>query len=105
MSDHTETSTASKPFMQYKYIGGHDANGHPMGFLMGVPAKDLYAPDLLCALENQGVTREMIEASTLYESVSLSEIAPMCGAELKDGGQCKRAVDAWGQRCWQHKES
>ena len=106
MRDHTELNTASnEPFMEYRYIGKRDANGHPLGFIMGVPARDLYAPDVLCAQENQGVTRAQIEASVLYEPVHLLEIAPMCGAELTDGGQCKRVVTAWGQRCWQHTES
>lgn len=92
-------------FMEYKYVGGHDASGHPLGYITGLPARDLWPDDVLCALENQGITQADIDASLLYESVYLAEVAPMCGAELADGGECKRPVEEWGQRCWQHKDT
>ena len=103
MNDLTALGMASEVYKEYKYIGHRDASGHPSQFVMGIPARDLYPADIISMMQNQGVTRHDIEVSGIYEPVNLAEIAPMCGATLQDGGTCKRAVESWGRRCWQHK--
>jgi len=79
----------------YRYVGP--------GFLMGVPARDLTAADLLEVREREGVTRAVIEASGIYEPISAAEVPPFCGAPMGDGGRCKRRVACWGERCYQHE--
>jgi hypothetical protein len=79
----------------YRYVGP--------GYLMGVPARDLTASDLLEVREREGVTRAVIEASGIYEPISAAEVPPFCGAPTGEGGRCKRRVERWGERCYQHQ--
>ena len=80
----------------YRYVGP--------GFINGCPARDLTAADLAEVKRREGITREMIERSRIYERVRQEEIKPFCGTELGDGGRCRRRVNQWGERCWQHQE-
>lgn len=50
--------------IRYKYRGP--------GYLMGVPARDLTATDLLEVLEREGVTAAEIGASRAYEEIAPS---------------------------------
>ena len=80
----------------YRYLGP--------GYMMCVPARDLTAADILEVVEREGITLEEIEASGLYEAVSLVEVQPFCGAPTRDGGRCRRWVAQWGEYCYQHQE-
>jgi len=82
--------------MEYRYIG-HGA------YLMGVPARDLSAADLLEVEEREAITAAAIEASGLYEPARWQEVQPFCGAVV-DGRRCWRAVVEWGARCEEHKQ-
>ena len=81
----------------YSYIGDG-------AYLMGVPARDLTEGDLAEILEREGLTREDVEASGLYERLEQVEVEPFCGAELDGGRRCRRKVGRWGERCYQHEE-
>lgn len=83
-------------FMVYRYVGP--------GYLMGVPARDLWPADLLEIGDREGITREVVETSGIYERVDSPEVLPFCGAEIEDGQRCPEQVDTWGQRCPQHSE-
>ena len=61
MSDHTEELT------EYRYIGP--------GYLNGVPARDLTVSDILEVYDREGITREQIEASGIYERWMWVEIS------------------------------
>lgn len=80
----------------FKYIGP--------GHIMGIPARDLIEADLAEIEEREGITRQVIEASGLYEPVDVAEVEPFCGAPIGNGGRCSRKVQQWGERCYQHKE-
>ena len=82
--------------IRFRYLGP--------GYLMGVPARDLTAADLIDVLEREGVTAAEIEASGAYEPVNLVEVQPFCGAALANGGRCWEPVACWGDRCEEHKE-
>jgi len=71
---------------------------------MGIPARNLTAADLVEVEDREGVTREEIEKSGLYEAVDVTEVEPFCGAPTGDGGRCRRRVGQWGERCYQHKD-
>lgn len=83
----------------YRWIGPSNA------YLNAVPARDLTAADLIDVEDREGITAETIEQSGLYEPVKLAEVPPFCGAGTEDGGRCRRPVNLWGLRCWQHKET
>ena len=81
-------------FIEYKYLGP--------GYLASVPARDLTAADLVEVGEREGITREEIEASGVYEAVDVVEVEPFCGAPTEKDGRCRRRVARWGARCYQH---
>lgn len=76
--------------MVYRYVGP--------GYLMGVPARDLTAADLLEVREREGVSRAEIEATGIYEPMNLIEIEPFCGVE-----GCREPVGEWGEHCGAHR--
>lgn len=78
--------------------------GHSGSYLNAVPSRDLTAEDLVELEDREGIDSADIELSGLYELVSMSEIASFCGAETEEGGRCRRPVQRWGLRCWQHQE-
>lgn len=81
--------------MVYRYVGP--------GYIVGIPARDLYPEDLV-RLEEMGIQRALIDISGLYEPLeSVGEVEPFCGAELANGGRCRRKVEVWGEKCWQHQ--
>lgn len=84
--------------VQMKYLG---RDGYP--YIMGVPARDLTAADLL-ELAEQGRKREALLRTGLYAATDELEIRPFCGYPKEDGSPCRRTVPAWGERCWQHRE-
>jgi hypothetical protein len=81
--------------MEYRYIG-HGA------YVMGVPARDLDAADVLEVMEREGIGALEIEASGLYEPARWQEVAPFCGS-MRDGRRCWRPVAEWGERCEEHE--
>jgi len=83
----------------YRWIGPPDA------YLNAVPSRDLTGADLVGLEEREGITAAVILQSGLYEPAELTEVAPFCGAATEDGRHCRRLVQSWGQRCWQHKEA
>ena len=95
MPGRNQPSGPIEPHTVYRYVGP--------GYLMAVPARNLTAADLLEVREREGVTRAVIEASGIYEPISAAEVLPFCGALTGDGGRCKRRVEEWGQRCYQHQ--
>ena len=74
-------------------------------YIMGVPARDLTPMDLAAVVDAGIATKSDLIRSGLYVGVEDIEIQPFCGARTVDGGVCKRAVDYWGYRCWQHNSS
>lgn len=75
------------------------------GKMPGVPARDLYADDLLDLEEREGIGREVLEVSPAYIPARFFEVEPFCGAPTADGGRCRRPVKEWGDRCFQHQQS
>jgi hypothetical protein len=82
--------------MEYRYIG----HG---GYMLGVPARDLDAADVLEVQEREGIGALEIEASGLYEPARWQEVAPFCGS-MRDGRRCWRPVAVWGERCEEHED-
>jgi len=74
-------------------------------YVIGVPTRDLTAADLLEIERREGITEEEIALTGLYERVELAEVEPFCGAPTAEGGRCRRAVEVWGERCYQHRQS
>ena len=83
-------------FTEFEYIGP--------GYLIGVPARDLTAADLVEVRERERITRKVIVESGLYKQVDVVEVEPFCGAPTVDGGRCQRPVERWGDHCYQHQE-
>lgn len=81
----------------YRYIAAG-------AYVVGIPARDLTEADLAEILEREGLTRDDVEASGLYERLAQVEVEPFCGAELEGGRRCRRKVGRWGERCYQHEE-
>jgi len=91
MNEHTG------PVSEYRYIGP--------GYLNGVPARDLTAADIIEVHDREGITRDQIEASGIYEWVRWVEIKPFCGARMANGQRCRQRVPEWGDLCRQHRKS
>jgi hypothetical protein len=91
-------SESIAPHTVYKFVGEAGQ------YLHAVPARDLTGADLVEVEEREGITAEEIERSGLYERVELAEVTSFCGAPTGGGGRCRREVERWGQRCWQHTE-
>jgi len=78
--------------------------GRGTAHLNAVPARDLTDADLLELEMREGITETEIERCGLYERVELAEVEPFCGAETDASTRCRRGVEAWGERCWQHRD-
>jgi hypothetical protein len=89
-------SESIAPHTVYKFVGEAGQ------YLHAVPARDLTGADLVEVEEREGITAEEIECCGLYERVDWYEVPPFCGAPTGAGGRCRRRVEQWGQRCWQH---
>jgi len=86
----------SEPII-YKFIGPAGA------YVMALPARDLTGADVVGA-EREHITVAMIEGCGLYVKAEFVEVRPFCGAATVEGGRCRRGVEEWGQRCYQHQE-
>lgn len=88
-------------YKELTYLGD-PKTGYP--YIMSVPARDLYGDDLV-ALEGMGITKKSLIQSGLYVDSSFVEVEPFCGAPTEEGAPCRRTVERWGMRCWQHRET
>ena len=77
--------------MVYRYVG--------LGYVVGIPARDLTEADLAELAEREGITRKQVEATGIYEPVEYVEVQPFCSEP-----DCEAAVANWGDKCSKHLE-
>lgn len=93
--------------VMYRFVG------RPGQFVMGVPARNLTAGDLIEILERENITETDVLMSGMYVAESMVEVAPFCGKEASpsvppQGGRlfgegcCRVEVARWGERCDEH---
>lgn len=88
----------------FKYLGNKD--GFP--WVVNIPARDLDWDDIMYLEMERNISTDDIMDTGLYLDMGLGEPKsvygpePFCGAVKADGTRCKRKVEEWGMRCWQH---